>query len=241
MNFLELLKNIDYFSFIAALLKWMFLFLLVSILMLIVSTRFKLFKRRTKVARILVKAYYVIVPVYFLIFALKFAPVRNSQVELNKAIDKNKKIATEFAYSFLSSVVSDSLLNQEASAKDIVNNYLNRKIYMADSLAPSEEMGIGKRFAYKVKKKLEYGFLIRLVESKIIKNASGWVGIDDKTGKALYRTDFKSLFSEGEIIEIFKRELNRIYRTIYKSMFILFAFGLLIPVFETVISKILKY
>lgn len=241
MDYLELLKNIDYFSFVTAYIKWIFLFLVISVVILIVGTKLNLFKRRTKVARILVKAYYILLPLYFLFFAFKFAPIRNSQLEINKAIDDNKEVATEFAYNFLSSIVSDSLLMQEVSAKDIVNAYLNKKILETDSLSNQKGLKIGKRFIYKIKRKLEYGFLIRLMESKIIKKASGWAGIDDKTGKALYRTDLKSLFSEGEIIDIFKWELNRIYRAIYKSMFILFSLVLLIPVFEIVLAKSIKY
>ena len=241
MDYIELLKNINYFSFITAFAKWIFLAILLSTLLLIVATKLKLFKRRTRIARILVKGYYIVIPLYFMFLAVKIAPIRNSQLELNRAIENNKEIATEFTYDFLSKIVSDSLLSQEISAKDIVNSYLNKYVYAVDTANPKSKLNVTKRVIYKVKRKIEYSFLTRLVESKIVKEASGSVGLSGRTGNALYRTDLKSLFTEGEIIDIFTRELNRIYRYIYKSMLLVFAIGLLIPTAEIIIAKIVKY
>ena len=83
MVYLEILKDISYLSFFNAFVKWTFLFLLISIVLLIVCTRLGFFSRRTKVAKVLVKFYYVLIPIYFIVFAIKFAPIRNAQVELN--------------------------------------------------------------------------------------------------------------------------------------------------------------
>ena len=241
MDYIELLKDVDYFSFIIAIAKWMFIFLVISIMVLVIGTKLKLFKRRTKVAKVLVKLYYILIPLYFMLFAIKYAPIKNSQIEINKVIDENKEIATEFVHDFVGAVASEALLTQETSAKDLVNSYLDTYVYKADSLPQPEDLNIGKRFIYKIKREIEFNYLIVVKESKIIKEAVNLVGIDEQTGKDLYRTDFKNLFSEGEIVDIFKKQLNRTYRSIYKSMFILFLIGLLIPGIEIVLARIYKY
>lgn len=241
MDLLELLKGINYFSFVTAFAKWILILLVISGVILFLGAKFKLFTRKGKVANVLAKLYYAIIPIYFIVFAIKIAPIKNSQNELNKAIDNNKVVITEFAYDFLSSVVSDSILLQKTSVKELVNAYLDTQLNSQDSLSNSRELKFAGRFLAALKRKIEYSFLSRLVESKIINKSTGLVGINKKTGKSLYKTDMYNLFKEGEIIDVFKLELNKLFGRIYKSMFLIFGLGLLLPVFEIVLSKYLKY
>lgn len=236
MVYLEILKDISYVSFFDAFVKWILLFLLISIVLLIVCTRLGFFSRRTKVAKVLVKFYYVLIPIYFIAFAIKFAPVRNAQVELNKSIDLNKKAISENAYSFLSSMISDSLMTQNKSTKEIVNTYLDSQISKNN-----ESSGYFQSLFFTAIKKIESGFLMRLLESEVIKESTKSIGISEKSGKSLYRTDIKSLFKEGQIVEIFKNEMNKHFYSYYKFAFFMFGLGLLIPVIEIVLAKRFKY
>lgn len=241
MDFVELVKEVNYFSFITALAKWVFLFLLVSILLLIMGKKFGLFKRRTKIANGLVKFYYVLIPLYFVIFAFKYAPVKNSQQEMNKAVDNRKEVIIQFTYEFLNTIISDSLLAQKSSARDLVNGYLDAHIYAKYSLTQSQDLGIGEKILYKIKRTVEFSFLSSLVESKILNKTSELLRIDEKTGRKLYETNLYDMFKEGEIVEIFKIELNKVYSSYYKSLFLLFGIGLLVPVLEIILSRVLKY
>lgn len=236
MVYLEILKDISYVSFLDAFVKWILIFLLVSILLLVVCTRLGFFSRRTKVAKILVKLYYVLIPIYFIAFAIKFAPIRNAQVELNKSIDLNKKAISENAYSFLSSIVADSLITENKSSKEIVNAYLDNQLSKK-----SETSGYFQSLFFTALKKVESSFLMELLESELIKESSNSIGISEKTGKSLYRSDLKTLFKEGQIVEIFKNEMNKHFYSYYKFAFLLFGLGLLIPVIEIVLAKRLNY
>ena len=104
MKYLELFKDIDYLSYVGAFAKWIFLFLLISIILLIVGNKFNLFCREKRFANILAKSYYLIIPIYFVLFAIKFAPIRNTQNEFNRVVDKNKVVIIEFTRSFLDSM-----------------------------------------------------------------------------------------------------------------------------------------
>lgn len=236
MVYLEILKDISYLSFFNAFVKWTFLFLLISIVLLIVCSRLGFFSRRTKVAKVLVKFYYVLIPIYFIVFAIKFAPIRNAQVELNKSIDLNKKAISENAYSFLSTMISDSLMTQNKSTKEIVDTYLDSQISKNN-----ESSGYFQSLFFTVIKKIESSFLKRLLESEVIKESTESIGISEKTGKSLYRKDIKSLFKEGQIVEIFKNEMNKHFYSYYKFAFLLFGLGLLIPVIEIILAKRFKY
>lgn len=241
MEYVEILKDIDYFSFVTAFAKWMFLFFAISVILLIICTRLGFFKRRTKIAKYSVLLYYVLIPIYFVGFAVKYAPIKNAQIELNNSIDENKQVISDFAYNFVSSIVSDSLLAQESSAKDIVNNYLDHYVSTKDSITESKTSRFFNKFFKKIKRKIEYSFLIRIVESEIIEESSKWIGISEKTGKDLYRTNFNKLFEEGELVEIFKHEMNKYFRAYFRFTFMLFLLGLLIPIIEIVLAKIIKY
>lgn len=236
MVYLEILKDISYVSFFDAFVKWILIFLLISIGLLIVCTRLGFFSRRTKIAKILVKFYYVLIPIYFIVFAIKFAPVRNAQVELNKSIDLNKKAISENAYSFLSSMISDSLLTQNKSTKEIVDTYLDSQI-----AKKNESSGYFQSLFFTAIKKIESGILMRLLESEVIKESSNSIGISEKSGKSLYHTDIKTLFKEGQIVEIFKNEMNKHFYSYYKFAFFMFGLGLLIPIIEIVLAKRFKY
>ncbi len=96
-------------------------------------------------------------------------------------------------------------------------------------------------FFMKMKRKFEFSFLIRIVESEIVEKSAKWIGISEKTGKALYRTDFNELFHEGELVEIFKFEMNKYFRAYFRFTFLIFGLGLLIPTIEIVLAKIIKY
>ncbi len=242
MDYLKLLTEINYLSYVTAYAKWISLFLIISIVILIICNKLKLFKRRTKAARILVKLYFVIIPIYFIVFAIKYAPVKNTQVEVNKAIDKHKEVATDFAYRFLNSIVSDSLLSQNISTKEIVNKYLDNYIYKTDSITvEASDYNFIQGLFHKTKRKIEYRFLIGILESKIIEEATKFVGISEKTGKALYQTGLYDLFKEGEIVEIFRNEMNKYFRHFYRLMFLVFFLGLLIPGIEIILAKTIKY
>lgn len=236
MVYLEILKDISYVSFLDAFVKWILIFLLVSILLLVVCTRLGFFSRRTKVAKILVKLYYVLIPIYFIAFAIKFAPIRNAQVELNKSIDLNKKAISENAYSFLSSIVADSLITENKSSKEIVNAYFDNQLSKK-----TESGGYFQGLFFTALKKVESSFLMELLESELIKESSNSIGISEKTGKSLYRSDLKTLFKEGQIVEIFKNEMNKHFYSYYKFAFLLFGLGLLIPVIEIILAKRLNY
>jgi len=241
MDYLEILKDINYFSFVTAFAKWIFLFLTISVILLIICTRLGLFKRRTKTARFLVKIYYILIPIYFVGFAIKYAPIKNSQIEINNSIDENKQVISDFAFKFVSSIVSDSLLTQKRSAKDIVNHYLDYYVSTMDSITKPKTSRFFEGFFMKIKRKIEYSFLIRIVESEIIEKSTKWIGISEKTGKALYRTDFNELFKEGELVEIFKIEMNKYFRAYFRITFLIFSLGLLIPTIEIILAKIIKY
>ncbi len=241
MDYLEILKDINYFSFVTAFAKWIFLFLTVSVVILIVCTRLGLFRRKAKVARYLVKLYYILIPIYFVGFAIKYAPIKNSQIEINKSIDENKQVISDFTFKFFSSIVSNSVLTKESSAKDIVNQYLDNYVSTMDSITKPKTSIFFEGFFMKIKRKIEYSFLIRIVESEIIEKSTKWVGISEKTGKALYRTDFNDLFHEGELVEIFKIEMNKYFRAYFRFTFLIFVLGLLIPTIEIILAKIIKY
>jgi len=241
MDYIEILKDINYFTFVTAFAKWIFLFLIISAILLIVCTQIGLFKRRTKVARYLVKIYYFLIPIYFVGFAIKYAPIKNSQIEINNSIDENKKVISDFAFEFVNSIVSDSLLSQETSTKDIVNHYLDYYVSTRDSITKPQTSSFFKGFFMKIKRKIEFSFLIRIVESEIVEKSARWIGISEKTGKALYRTDFNELFHEGELVEIFKLEMNKYFRAYFRFTFLIFALGLLIPTIEITLAKIIKY
>jgi hypothetical protein len=241
MDFIEIIKDINYFSYVIAFAKWIFIFLMLSVVLLIVCARLGFFKRNAKIARYLVNAYYILIPIYFVGFALKYAPIKNTQIEINKSIDENKQVISDFAYKFISSIVSDSVLSQENSAKDIVNQYLDNCITSIDTVAKPKANRFFGGFFMKIKRKLEYSFLIRLVESEIIEESAQLIGLSKKTGKALYRTDLNQLFMAGGLVEIFKMEMNKYFRAYFRFSFFIFSLGLLIPTIEIILAKTLKY
>lgn len=241
MDYIEILKDINYFSYVTAFAKWIFLFFSVSVILLIICTRLGLFKRKSKIIRYLVKIYYILIPIYFVGFSVKYAPVKNTQIELNKSIDKNKQVISDFVFKFVSSIVSDSLLTQESSTKDIVNNYLANYLSTLDTISEPKTTRFFDRFFKKIKRKIEYHFLIRIVESKIIEKFTKHIGISKKSGRALYRTDFNELFKKGELVEVFKNEMNKYFRGYFRFTFLIFLLGLLIPAIEITLAKIIKY
>lgn len=241
MDYIEFLKDMNYASFVTAFAKWILLFLLISIILLIICTRLGLFKRRTKTARILVKTYYIIIPIYFVFFAIKYAPIKNAQIEMNNSIDANKQVITDFAFKFVSAVVSDSLMGQNLSAKMIVKNYLDSQMAKLDSVTKPKSGSFFERYYMKIINKVEYGFLLQIIESKIIEKSKKHIGMSEKTTKALYQTDFNKLFKEGELVELFKMELNAYYRSYFRFAFLIFGFGLLIPAIEIILAKKFKY
>jgi hypothetical protein len=241
MDYLETLKSINYFSFVTAFVKWIFLFLAISIILLIVCRRIGLFKRRTKTARYLVKIYYILIPIYFIVFAIKLAPIKTAQNEINNLIDKNKAVISNYTFKFANSMVSDSILAQKSSAKEIVGHYLEHYVSKMDSLTEPKTNEFFEGFFTKIKRKIEYGFLIKIVESKAIEQSAKWIGISEKTEKTLYRTNFNKLFHEGELVELYKIEVNRYFRSYFRFTFLIFTLGLLIPTIEIILAKIFKY
>ncbi|MCT4639011.1 MAG: hypothetical protein N4A72_15015 [Bacteroidales bacterium] len=241
MDYLEILKDINYFSFVTAFVKWVLLSLSISLIALIICAYIGLFERRTKIARYLVKIYYILIPIYFVVFAIKYAPIKNLQIEINNSIDENKEVISDFTYKFVSTVVSDSLLRQESSVKDIVNNYLDYYVSTTDSVNKPQKSMFLDGFFTKIRRKIEYSFLVIIVESEIIERLSQWVGVSKKTGKELYQTDFNKLFKEGELVEIFKNEINKYFRGYFRFTFLIFSLGLLIPVIEIILAKVIRY
>jgi len=241
MDYIEILNGINYYSFAIAFAKWIFLFLAISIILLIVCTRIGLFKRRTKIARYLVKMYYVLIPIYFVGFAIKFAPIKNLQIEINNSIDENKHVISDFTFRFVNTIVSDSLLAQKSSAKDLVNHYLDDYVSTIDSITKPKTNRFFEGFFMKIKRKIEYGFLIRIIESEVIEKSAKLIGISENSGRALYRSDFNELFHEGELVEIFKLEMNNYFQEYFKFTFLIFALGLLIPTLEIILAKIFNY
>jgi hypothetical protein len=240
MEYLNILKEINYLSYLGAFIKWIFLFLVISVILLIIANKYKLFQRKNRTVNILVKVWLIFIPIWFLIFALQFAPVRNTQKEFNRLIVKHKDATAEFVYTFMGKVVSDSLLVQEASVESIVDNYLDTSV---SKESPDEGKGFKKarRFVTNVKRNIEYNFLSRILETKMLEGASAYVGMDKHIGKAIYQTSFNDLFKEGEIVSIFKTEVNYIFGILYKSMFIAFLIGLMVPIIEIIFSKVFKY
>lgn len=241
MDYIEILKDINYFSYVTSFFKWIFLFLVISIILLIVCTRLGLFKRQTKIARYLVKAYYILIPIYFIGFAIKYAPIKNTQIQINQSIDRNKQVISDFTYKFVSSIVSDSLLAQNSSAEEIVNQYLDNYISTIDSNTTSKKNKLFNRFFMTIKRNVEYHFLIRIIESKTIEKSTSLIGISEQTGKSLYQKDFNTLFKQGELVELFKNEMNKYFRKYFRFTFLIFLLGLLIPTTEIVLAKVLKY
>jgi hypothetical protein len=184
--------------------------------------------------------YYIAIPIYFIVFALKFAPIRNSQIQLNKIIEDNKIVVTGFVFDFLGSVVSDSILLEESSVKQIVDDYLDEYIY-TDSIESQQKNGIGRKFIYQIKKSIEFTFLSKVLEARIIKEATGLIGINKNTGKAIYKTNFHDLFHDGELVEILKMEIDSLFNKIYKSMIVVFLIGLIFPAIEILLSRYYKY
>ncbi|QXP61561.1 hypothetical protein [Olleya sp. HaHaR_3_96] len=241
MNYLEILKDINYFSFIAAFAKWILLFLVISIIILIVCKRTGLFKRRTKTASYLVKIYYILIPIYFVVFAIKYAAIKNTQIEINNSIDVNKQLISAFTFHFINTIVSDSLLSQDNSAKDIVNHYLDKYTHSIDTMPDNKIFSVFQSFFIKTKRKVEYSFLMQILESKIIEKSVKSIGISQNSGQALYQTDFNQLFHEGALVDIFKTEMNSYFRTYFKFSFLFFLLGLLIPTIEIILAKKLQY
>jgi len=240
MDYLELLKDINIISYFVAFVKWSLLFLVISILLLIVGNRYNLFRREKRVINIVAKSYYLFIPIYFLVFALKFAPLRNTQNQLNSLVDSNRATISEFAYDFITTIDSDSLLLEKSSIKDIVDNYLKTSVY--DSLQHDLQNGsIGKRIFYKTIRMVEFNFLCNLIESRFEQETSGLIGIGRNTSEVLYKTSLYKLFNEGEIVEVLKLEMNNFFKGIYKTMFLFFILGLLIPIMEIIVAKIYKY
>lgn len=240
MEYIDILTEINYLSYIGAFVKWITIFFILSVLILILITKLGLLKRQKKVARILVKLYYVVVPFYFVIFAVKFAPVRNSQVQLHKVVENHKVEVAGFAYGFLDKIVADSIKLEDLSVKQIVDNYLE-KITYADSVQDKDKSGFGKQLIYKFKKRIEYSFLSRILESKIIRESTEVIGIKKTTGKAIYKTNFRELFKEGELVGILQKEINDLFNKLYMSMLVVFLIGLIIPVIEIALSRYYKY
>ena len=240
MDYINILTEINYLSYVGAFVKWILFFFILSIIILIVSSRFGLFKRQKKTSKILVKMYYILIPIYFVIFAVKFAPIRNSQIQINKLIDNNKVVITDFAFDFLNSAVSDRILQGELSVEQIVSNYLNEVVY-TDSIKSKVKSGFGRKFLYKIKKEIEFSYLSKLLESRIIKEATSLAGINKKTGKAIYKTSFHDLFEQGELVEILKVEIDSFFAKLYNSMFVVFMIGFIFPAIEILLSKRYKY
>lgn len=240
MDFFEFLKEINYFSYIGAFVKWTLLFLVLGIILLIVANRYKLFKRNNKTMNVLVKVWFIFIPVWFVLFAFQFAPVKNTQKEFNRLIVQHKEAATDYVYGFLSSVVSDSILVQKASIKTIVDTYLEESLNK-EKEGEAKSHKKAKRFVSKIKRKIEHAFLSQILETKMLEGAAGYIGMDKETGKAVYRTSFHNLFKEGEIVDIFRGEVNHIFGFVYKSMLITFLIGLMIPVLEIIFARLFKY
>lgn len=240
MEYFNLLTEINYLSFVGAFVKWILISLLLSIIVLIFATRYGLLKREKKVSRILVKLYYFVVPIYFILFAVKFAPIRNSQLQIIKIIERNETAVTNFASDFIGSVISDSMAYNTSSPKQLVNNYLENTIY-TDSVKKELSGKRGQSLILNLKKKIEFSFLCKLLESKLIKEAADLIGIKKKTGKAIYRTSFHDLFHEGELVDLLTIEINAFFNKVYKSMLIVFAFGFVFPIGEILLAKKYRY
>ena len=240
MDYIDILAEINYLSYIGAFIKWILLFLVLSVIVLISSSRLGLFKRQKKISRVLVKLYYIVIPIYFIIFAIKFAPVRNSHTQINKVIEDNKVAVTDFAFDFLNSAISDSVLQGELSVQQTVANYLNKTVY-SDSTDNQSKKGYGRKFLYKFKKKIEFSYLSKVLESRVVKEATSLVGINKKTGKAIYKTSFHDLFEHGELVEILTMVIDSFFYKVYKSMIIMFLIGLIFPTIEILLSRHYKY
>lgn len=236
MRFTDILKDIDYLSYVGAFAKWILLSLLVSGTILFLCSYFKLFKRNNKIANILTKLYYGLIPIYFVLFAFKLAPIHNSQKEINSIIEANQDKLTEYTSDFLDFISTNNTSIDSSSVQDIIKGFIDKN-------EPKSSSGykFGKRFLKNIKVKLEEKFLYKVSERIITRKAMGVVEIDRASGKKLVQLSFNELFNEGELIEIFQKQVNRIFRGIYQSMYVVFLIGLLIPVIEISLAKTLKY
>lgn len=240
MDFTDILKDISLLSYAGSMIKWVLGFALVGIVLIVLGHRFKLFKRNKKVPNILAKFYYVLIPLYFIFFAFKFAPIRNTQNELNRVIHKHEPIVKKYTYDFMRMVISDSSLSNKTSVKSIVNHYIE-EVVEEQSKEAASKMGFGAKFLSKWDKKIKTRFLESILEKKLIEKTTGAVGLQSETGEALYEHSFSKLFKDGEVVDLIIAEINGIFSKAYTSMFIFMGFILLIPVMEIVAAKFFKY
>ncbi|MBI1306301.1 MAG: hypothetical protein GC181_06775 [Bacteroidetes bacterium] len=241
MDFIGIFSDINYSSFVLVFVKWILLALAVSILILILCYKSGFFKRNTKTARYLVKAYFILIPVYFIVFAIKYAPVRNLQYEINHSIDKHKQAITNYASDVAGRMISDSLVMQQSSAQDMVNYFLASVPKSADSDSQNGTKNFFHKYLISIEQNLKFRFLVRIAEKVLVSNASEYLGLHKETGKSLYQTKLHDLIKKGQIVEIFKKELNTYFSHYYRILFILFLLGLLIPVTEIILSRIFRY
>jgi hypothetical protein len=236
MHFTDILKDINYLSYIGAFSKWIIISLLISGTILFICGYFNLFKRNNKLANILTKFYYGIIPIYFFIFAIKIAPIHNTQKELNSVIEENQANLTTYTSNFLNYISSNNTSIDSSSVQGIIKNFIAKN-------EPKSHDGFkfGKQVLKNIKMKLEEKFLYKITERIIAKKAIDVIGLDKKSSEKIIQLSLNELFNEGEIVGIFQTQVNRIFRGIYKSIFIMFLIGLFIPIIEITLAKTLKY
>lgn len=240
MDFTDIIKEINYFSYLGAFIKWILLSLAVCAALLVLAYKLDWFKRQNRIVNIIVKCYYFLLPLCFIYFGANVAPIVNSQKQINIIIDNHKVELKTYTSQFLSYFLNDSTNFRNISAKDAVKHKI--QTYIEGNRGNSEpNKGLGKRFLGNTSRKIEYGFLSKIIESKLIKKSANVIGADKHVIKQLYTANLDQLFNEGEIIESFKHQINFVFWQIYKSMFLIFGIILLIPTLEIVLAKKLNY
>lgn len=236
---MQIFTEIDYFSYITSLFKWIFIFLTISIFLLVFCHKKGLFRRNNKVVNVLTFIYYIGIPLHFIVFAVQFAPIRNTQNQINEIIENNKTEICEFAGSFLESFdieESTKNLSMQQAVDDEINKFLDQM--ETDNAEGAVEE---KSFWGDIKRKITFKFLSKVVEKGIISETTEKSGLKKSSGKKVYKSSLHDLFTKGEIVEIFQTELNKIFYKLYFSLFLAFLIGLLIPTIETSLAKYFKY
>lgn len=236
------MKQIDYLSYAGASFKWIFAALAISIVILIVSYKFNLFKRNNKIPNFLAKLYYFIIPVYFVVFAFQFAQIFNTQKQILTLIDANKPTLVLFASTFLDQFIGENSESDKGSMSKIIDKYVLEYVNSKSWEAKKSENKFISDLVTKVENKIEYEFLKRVVESKIIAKLSTTAGFEENTVEQIYKSDVSTLFREGEIIEIFKGKVKEVFKGFYQPILLMFLGGLFIILVEIILAKkVLRY
>ncbi len=240
MKYLALLQDIDYLTYIGGFIKWSLVFLAVSIVLLLLGRRFKLFRRNKKAFNLLAKAYYVIIPIYFLVFAFQFAPIKIVQTEFNDALDDNKQVIVAYTHQLLDSLDVDHLLDRKHSIKEVVESQL-KQIVVTTPQTEGEEKSFFEQMLDKIMAMGAVSYVSDLVESQLSEQTATMTGLSEETSASVYNKSLSSLFEEGEIVEIFRKEVDGFFGGYYTSLFVVFLIGFLIFLAEIVLAKVYKY